>query len=69
MSTNEIHTMPISDLIDHEASETCWCGPTCFPVQHDDGTIGWLYQHHSLDGREHNDPDHDKAECVYCRNQ
>lgn len=38
--------------IEHEISEDCICGPRCEPVKCDDGSIGWLYVHHSLDGRE-----------------
>jgi len=28
------------------------CGPTVEPVVRDDGSMGWLIVHHSLDGRE-----------------
>lgn len=44
----------------------CWCGPTIEPVEHEDGSMGWLYVHHSLDGREHYEPDHDRAACPRC---
>jgi hypothetical protein len=47
-----IHTMPVNDAIDHEVSEDCACGPTAEAVKADDGSVGWLYIHHSLDGRE-----------------
>lgn len=40
------------DLVKHETSEDCVCGPTVEPVKDDDGSVGWLYVHHSLDGRE-----------------
>lgn len=44
----------MSDLIKHEADEDCPCGPTPELVQRGDGTdAGWIYIHHSLDGREH----------------
>lgn len=52
------------DLITHEQSEDCVCGPTVEPVKRDDGSYGWLVIHHSLDGRElverggHDRPDH-----------
>lgn len=47
-----IHVMPSNDLIEHDDSDECVCGPECEPVQREDGTFGWLYSHHSLDGRE-----------------
>ena len=45
------HVEPVNDLIAHEDND-CVCGPTVEPVPRDDGSIGWLYTHHSLDGRE-----------------
>ena len=50
-----IHTMPVNDLIEHEDSSECICGPECIPVEREDGSYGWLYSHHSLDGREENE--------------
>lgn len=41
-----------NDLIAHEIDENCVCGPTPEAVKRDDGSVGWLYVHHSLDGRE-----------------
>lgn len=49
MST--VHVVPVNDLIEHP-DEDCPCGPTTEPVVRDDGYIGWLVVHHSLDGRE-----------------
>lgn len=49
---NDIHVQPRGDLIAHETSEDCPCGPTAKPVVREDGSTGWLYIHHSLDGRE-----------------
>lgn len=40
------------DLLDHELSEDCICGPTAVPIKREDGSVGWVYEHHSLDGRE-----------------
>ena len=49
--------VPINDAIDHdEFSEDCPCGPTPEPVKRDDGSMGWVLVHHSLDGREIDDP-------------
>jgi hypothetical protein len=47
-----IHTIPVSDLIEHEADPECVCGPELEAVEREDGSFGWLYTHHSLDGRE-----------------
>jgi hypothetical protein len=53
--TTMLHVTPIGDLVDHDTSTAepdCACGPEVRPVDHDDGSIGWLLVHHSLDGRE-----------------
>ncbi len=48
-----VHTYPLSDLVEHELEgDGCVCGPTLIPVEREDGSIGWLVVHHSLDGRE-----------------
>lgn len=48
-----MHVEPINDLIDHDTSGTpCVCGPRDRPVKADDGSIGWVVVHNSLDGRE-----------------
>jgi len=49
---DELHVVPCGDLIDHELDEECPCGPTPKPVKRDDGSVGWFWTHHSLDGRE-----------------
>lgn len=46
------HVMPVNDLVYHEDSEDCICGPECELVEREDGSMGCLYMHHSLDGRE-----------------
>ena len=50
--SNDMHVVPINDLIDHDLIEPCPCGPAIQPVKRDDGSVGWLTVHHSLDGRE-----------------
>ncbi len=51
MST--VHVVPVDDLIEHDTEgDDCPCGVTVEPVAGDDGAIGWLISHHSLDGRE-----------------
>lgn len=48
------HVMPVNDLIQHDSAsdDACACGPTTQPVPREDGSMGWLVVHHSLDGRE-----------------
>lgn len=53
--TNTLHVTPIGDLVDHDTSTAeadCVCGPEVRPVIHEQGSIGWMLVHHSLDGRE-----------------
>lgn len=48
-----VHVYPINDLIEHDTNgDDCVCGPSSIPVERDDGSIGWVISHHSLDGRE-----------------
>jgi hypothetical protein len=63
---DEVHVMPVGDVIEHELDEHCFCGPTFTPIDCEDGSINWVYTHHSADGREHSEPDHDRAECPLC---
>lgn len=46
------HVIPLCDLVMHEQSEDCVCGPEVEPVVRPDGSVAWLITHHSLDGRE-----------------
>lgn len=59
VTANVYHVLPIGDLIDHDESEDCVCGPATKPVQRDDGSVGWVIVHHSLDGREKSEAHHD----------
>lgn len=48
-----VHVTPVNDLIHHdEVGDDCPCGPTLQPIEADDGSMGWVIVHHSLDGRE-----------------
>ena len=48
-----VHVLPINDLIEHEdQGDGCACGPSSEPIKRDDGSVGWVITHHSLDGRE-----------------
>lgn len=52
----KVHVTPVNDLISHyEFEDECVCGPTVEPVEREDGTYGWLFVHHSLDGRENDE--------------
>lgn len=56
--TTTLHVTSTADLVDHDISTTeadCVRGPEVKPVTQDDGSIGWLLVHHSLDGREQAD--------------
>lgn len=51
--TDHVHVHPVNDLIEHElVGDGCPCGPRIEAVKRADGSMGWLYVHHSLDGRE-----------------
>lgn len=47
-----VHVLPVNDLIEHADNDECVCVPTIEPVKRDDGSVGWLIIHHSLDNRE-----------------
>lgn len=53
--TLTVHVVPMDDLIKHELSEDCICGPTGEIVPRPDGWFGRVITHHSLDGREKNE--------------
>lgn len=56
MGLGDVHSFPVGDLIEHDTDGgDCPCGPTPEAVKRDDGSVGWLITHHSLDGREQND--------------
>ncbi|MGW3821812.1 hypothetical protein ACWEAF_05755 [Streptomyces sp. NPDC005071] len=48
----DLHVVPIGDLVEHDTVGECVCVPTDRLVKADDGSIGWIAVHHSLDGRE-----------------
>ncbi|MGW2550696.1 hypothetical protein [Streptomyces sp. NPDC001635] len=50
----DLHVIPVDDAIEHDTSVggQCVCGPTERPEKRDDGSVGWIAVHHSLDGRE-----------------
>lgn len=49
--SNDAHVVPNGDLIEHATNGDCPCGPTPQLVDTPNGD-GWVYVHHSLDGRE-----------------
>lgn len=48
---DDVHVLPLNDSISH-CVEDCVCGAVTEPCPRDDGSMGWLITHHSLDGRE-----------------
>jgi hypothetical protein len=48
----EVHVAPLDDLLVHDLTDLCPCGPTPRREPCGDGSDGWIYTHHSLDGRE-----------------
>lgn len=53
MANGNVHIFPVGDLLEHDTeSEDCVCGATPEAVKREDGSVGWLVTHHSLDGCE-----------------
>ncbi len=53
--TDVAHVVPVDDIVKHDTSASeadCICGPETRPEKREDGSMGWLIVHHSLDGRE-----------------
>lgn len=57
----EVHVMPLADIIQHDDSDDCVCGPLAEAAPRGDGSMGWLITHHSLDGREQREVSHGQA--------
>lgn len=58
-----VHTFPVRDVVDHNTeSDDCICGPDIIYV----GNGGKQVIHHSMDGREHHEDDHDAESCPVC---
>lgn len=51
-ATDELHIVPLNDLVEHDTEGDCVCVPEARPVTREDGSVGWMVVHHSLDGRE-----------------
>ena len=49
---NVLHVVPVNDLIDHEDTDECVCGPDFEFVEG-----GMIVMHHTLDGREAFEPE------------
>ena len=50
-----VDVTPRQDQVEHHLEDDCVCGPRLSPVKREDGSMGWVRVHHSLDGREAND--------------
>jgi hypothetical protein len=57
------HVVPVADLVVHDVDYDgdCVCGPDTVPVRTADGRYGWMFVHHSLDGRERDEETPDGA--------
>lgn len=72
---NVIHVVPVGDLVEHDTSaesgDECICNPTIEAVLatdvDGDSENGWLIVHNAWDGREHDEPGHDRENCSACR--
>lgn len=53
---DDVHVVPVGDYFLHADSDECMCGPSIAVVNRDDGSIGQVIVHHSLDGRELKEP-------------
>lgn len=47
-----VHCHPNFDLVSHELTPDCACGPEATLMHARADADNWMYQHHSLDGRE-----------------
>jgi hypothetical protein len=50
-----IHVLPVGDVVEHETTSDCICGPDVEYIDPETGETypsGPLVVHHSLDGRE-----------------
>jgi len=55
--SSDLHVWPVQDIIGHDVHGTdCICGPSVEIVREDDGRVGRLIAHPSLDGREIEEP-------------
>jgi hypothetical protein len=54
-SDDDIHVLPLGDLVEHEQSRKCWCVPML--EQH----VSMLVTHHSADGREQDESEAERA--------
>jgi len=52
----EAHVVPVDDIIKHELSTECACGPEVTPIESDQIEGESLVGHRSLDGREVDSP-------------
>lgn len=57
VSDIEVHAVPLDDVIVHEFSTACPCGPRARTIPREGRPDGSVYTHHSVDGREFSEPD------------
>lgn len=61
VSDTEVHAVPLDDVIVHEFTTDCPCGPRPRCIPREGRPDGWVHTHHSADGREFNEPDHNRG--------
>jgi hypothetical protein len=61
-----IDLIPTADVMEHQTGPGCICGPHVVLFERRNGSIGHYYMHHSLDGREHDEDDHDRESYPLC---
>ena len=66
VNEREVDVAPVNDIVQHTFGQDCLCGPDTIGFELPAGGMGWLYRHHALDGREHDEPDHDRSSCPVC---
>lgn len=52
LDDNDVHVIPVGDLIGHDLTGDCVCRPRFDLVKCALGQDGWVVVHQSLDGRE-----------------
>ncbi|MFF8482308.1 hypothetical protein [Streptomyces antibioticus] len=57
VSDTAVHVVPLDDLIVHTFSKACPCGPRSRVIPREGRPDGRVHTHHSLDGREFEEPD------------
>lgn len=55
-ATGPLHVYPTGDVVEHELTDDCVCGLRMATAWAGDRIVGLIAIHHSLDGRENDEP-------------